>query len=252
MKTNKIILSVENLSKKYQDINSEILALDNIDFIVNEKEFISIIGPSGCGKSTLLSILALIDKDYSGNVIYKKNLKVGYMLQTDSLFPWKNVLDNCLMGLKIKKELNEDNKKYVISLLKKYGLEDFMDKFPNNLSGGMRQRVALIRTLALKPDVLLLDEPLSALDSQSRLSIGEDIFNIIKNEGKTAIMVTHDLDEALNVSDRIILLSKRPGNIKKVYDIPFRHLEFHSRKLNPCYNELHEKIWRDLDVNNVS
>ena len=252
MKTNKIILSVDKLEKKYQDIDSEIIALNDVNFIVNEKEFISIIGPSGCGKSTLLSILALIDKDYNGNVIYKKDLKVGYMLQTDSLFPWKNVLDNCLLGLKIKNILNEDNKNYVIHLLKKYGLEDFMYKYPNNLSGGMRQRVALIRTLALKPDILLLDEPLSALDSQSRLAIGEDIFNIIKNEGKTAIMVTHDLDEALNVSDRIILLSKRPGSIKNIYDIPFYDLDFHSRKFNPIYSELHEKIWRDLNNDIIS
>lgn len=252
MKTNKIILSVDKLEKKYQDIDSEIIALKDVNFNVNEKEFISIIGPSGCGKSTLLSILALIDKDYNGNVIYKKDLKVGYMLQTDSLFPWKNVLDNCLLGLKIKNILNEDNKNYVIHLLKKYGLEDFMYKYPNNLSGGMRQRVALIRTLALKPDILLLDEPLSALDSQSRLAIGEDIFNIIKNEGKTAIMVTHDLDEALNVSDRIILLSKRPGSIKKIFDIPFYDLDFHSRKFNPIYSELQEKIWRDLNNDIIS
>lgn len=249
---NKIILSVENLSKKYQDTSSEILALDNIDFTLLEKEFISIVGPSGCGKSTLLSILSLIDKDYSGNVIYKNNLKVGYMLQTDSLFPWKNVLDNCLLGLKTKHIDNDENIEYVKSLLKKYGLEEFMYKYPNNLSGGMRQRVALIRTLALKPDILLLDEPLSALDSQSRLSIGKDIFNIIKNEGKTAIMVTHDLNEALNVSDRIILLTRRPGKIKNIYDIPFRSIDFSNRKLDKEYNTLLDEIWRDLDVNNIS
>ena len=249
---NKIILSVENLSKKYQDIDSEILALDNINFTLTDKEFISIIGPSGCGKSTLLSILSLIDKDYTGNVIYKNNLKVGYMLQTDSLFPWKNVLDNCLLGLKIKHLDNEENIEYVKELLRKYGLEDFMYKYPNNLSGGMRQRVALIRTLALKPDILLLDEPLSALDSQSRLSIGKDIFNIIKNEGKTAIMVTHDLNEALNVSDRVILLSKRPGVIKKIYDIPFKNINFSNRKLEDKYSILLDEIWRDLDVNNIS
>ena len=249
---NKIILSIENLSKKYQDIDSEILAIDNINMELYEKEFISIIGPSGCGKSTLLSILSLIDKDYTGNVIYKNNLKVGYMLQTDSLFPWKNVLDNCLIGLKIKKIDTEENISYVKELLKKYGLEDFMYKYPNNLSGGMRQRVALIRTLALKPDILLLDEPLSALDSQSRLSIGKDIFNIIKNEKKTAIMVTHDLNEALNVSDRVILLSNRPAKIKNIYDIPFKDIEFSKRKLDKNYNILLDKIWRDLDVNNIS
>lgn len=246
---NKTILSVEHLSKDYYDLNGEIKALNNINFTLNDKEFISIIGPSGCGKSTLLSILALIDKDYTGNVIYKNNLKVGYMLQTDSLFPWRTILDNCLLGLELKNELTEDNKEYVISLLKKYGLDDFINKYPNSLSGGMKQRVALIRTLALKPDVLLLDEPLSALDSQSRLSIGNDIFHIIKEEGKTAIMVTHDISEALNISDRIILLSKRPGTVKKIYNINFNNNDFYSRKLDDNYNKLLDEIWRDLDVN---
>ncbi len=252
MKTNKIILSVENLTKKYQDLNGETIAIKDVNFCVSEKEFISIIGPSGCGKSTILSILAGIDKDYSGNVIYKKDLRVGYMLQTDSLFPWRTVLDNCLLGLEVKGKLTEENKKYVLYLLKKYGLEDFINKYPNNLSGGMRQRVALIRTLALKPDILLLDEPLSALDSQSRLAIGEDIFNIIKKENKTAIMVTHDLSEALNTSDRIIVLTKRPGSVKKIYDIEFNSKDFYSRKLDINFNKMHDKIWSDLDVNTIS
>ncbi len=249
---NKIILTVDNLSKKYQDLTGEIQALDNVNFNLYEKEFISIIGPSGCGKSTILSILAGIDKEYEGNVILKKDLKVGYMLQTDSLFPWRTILENCLTGLEIKKQLTEENKEYVIELLKKYGLEQFMNKYPNNLSGGMKQRVALIRTLALKPDILLLDEPLSALDSQSRLAIGEDIFNIIKNEGKTAIMVTHDLSEALSISDRIIVLTKRPGRVKKIYDVEFKDLGFYDRKLNINFNKLHDEMWRDLDVTNFS
>lgn len=248
MKDKKIILSVDNLSKKYQDINSEIKALDHVNFIVNEKEFISIIGPSGCGKSTLLSILALIDKDYSGNVIYKKDLKVGYMLQTDSLFPWKNVLDNCLLGLKIKNELNEENKKHVISLLKKYGLEDFMDKYPNNLSGGMRQRVALIRTLATKPDILLLDEPFSALDYQTRLAVSDDVYNILKKEKKSAIMVTHDLAEAISMSDRVIVLSKRPSKIKKIYEINLtnKSTPIENRKAKE-FSKYYEMIWKDID-----
>lgn len=252
MSKNKIILSVNNLSKKYQDLNGEIVAIENVEFDIYEKEFISIIGPSGCGKSTILSILAGIDNDYSGGVLLKQNLKVGYMLQTDSLFPWRTILDNCLLGLEVNNKLNEENKEYVIQLLKKYGLGQFMDKYPDNLSGGMRQRVALIRTLALQPDILLLDEPLSALDSQSRLSIGEDIFNIIKKEGKTAIMVTHDLSEALSISDRIILLTKRPGTVKNIYDVDFKNLDFHSRKLNINFNKLQDEIWRDLDVNNIS
>ncbi len=249
---NKIILLVDKLSKKYQDLNGEIVALDNVTFNLYEKEFISIVGPSGCGKSTILSILSGIDKDYTGDVVYKKNLKVGYMLQTDSLFPWRTILDNCLLGLELNHKLNNDSKEYVISLLKKYGLEQFINKYPDNLSGGMRQRVALIRTLALKPDILLLDEPLSALDSQSRSIIGKDIFNIIKNEGKTAIMVTHDLQEALSVSDRIIVLTKRPGSVKKIYNIEFNNLDFNSRKLENNFNKLQDEIWRDLDVDNNS
>lgn len=138
---NKIILLVDKLSKKYQDLNGEIVALDNVTFNLYEKEFISIVGPSGCGKSTILSILSGIDKDYTGDVVYKKNLKVGYMLQTDSLFPWRTILDNCLLGLELNHKLNNDSKEYVISLLKKYGLEQFINKYPDNLSGGMRQRV---------------------------------------------------------------------------------------------------------------
>ena len=141
------------------------------------------------------------------------------MLQNDCLFFWRTVLENCLIGLEISGDLNEENKKYVISLLKKYGLEDFMNHYPSSLSGGMKQRVALIRTLATKPNLILLDEPLSALDYQSRLTIGNDIFNIIKNEGKTAIMVTHDISEAISMSNKVIVLSKRPAIIKNIYNI---------------------------------
>ena len=244
----KIILSVDSLSKKYQDLENEILAIEDISFNISKKEFISIIGPSGCGKSTLLSILSGTDKDYKGNLIIKNNTNVGYMLQSDCLFPWRTILDNCLIGLEVNKKLTKENIQYVKSLLKKYELEDFMYKYPDNLSGGMRQRVALIRTLALKPDILLLDEPLSALDSQTRLTIGEDIFNIIKNENITAIMVTHDIGEALSISDRIIVLTKRPAKIKNIYLIPFNNLDYYSRKLDTNYNQLLDQIWRDLDV----
>lgn len=242
------ILSVNNLSKKYQDINGEIEAINNLNFDIFEKEFICIVGPSGCGKSTILSILSGIDKDYSGTISYSKNLKIGYMLQKDCLFSWRTILDNCLLGLEITKSLTEENINYVKELLKKYGLSEFMDKYPNNLSGGMRQRVALIRTLALKPDILLLDEPLSALDSQSRLSIGNDIFNIIKEEGKTAIMVTHDISEALSTSNRIIVLSKRPGTIKNIYELNLGE-NYYSRRMNPLFSKYQDEIWRDLDVN---
>ncbi len=250
MSKNKVILSIKNLNKIYHDLNGELLAIENINLDVFDKEFVSIVGPSGCGKSTILSILAGIDKEYSGELLYDDTLSIGYMLQTDSLFPWKTILDNCLVGLEVKKELTEESKAYVIELLKKYGLEEFIDKYPNNLSGGMRQRVALIRTLALKPDILLLDEPLSALDSQTRLSIGNDIFQIIKNEGKTAIMVTHDLGEALSTSDRIVVLTKRPGTVKKNYEVDFNGVnDPKERRKDKMFSKYQAEIWRDLDVN---
>ncbi len=190
------ILEIINLRKYYHDCNGETLAIDNISLSINENDFISIVGTSGCGKSTLLSILAGLENTSYGKIkYYKNNLVIGYMLQNDSLFPWKNVLDNCLVGLEIKGKVTKKEKDYVISLLKKYDLNDFIYKYPSELSGGMRQRVALIRTLAINPDILLLDEPLSALDYQTRLSLSDDLYRIIKSEKKTAIMVTHDLGE---------------------------------------------------------
>lgn len=190
------ILKIKNLQKIYHDLNGEIKAIKDITIDINENELISIVGPSGCGKSSLLSILAKIEKKSDGEIIFNKpNTKIGYMLQKDSLFPWRTILENCLIGLEIENKLTEENKKKVINLLKKYGLYDFINKYPKALSGGMRQRVALIRTLATNPDILLLDEPLSALDYQTRLALSDDLYKIIKNEGKTAIMVTHDLGE---------------------------------------------------------
>ena len=171
------------------------------------------------------------------------------MLQNDSLFSWRTILDNCLLGLEITNTLTEESKKKVISLLETYGLSEFINKYPSSLSGGMKQRVALIRTLATNPDILLLDEPLSALDYQSRLAISDDIYNIIKKEGKTAIMVTHDIAEAISMSDRIIVLSKRPATIKNIYEIKLtdRKNPIHNRKCKE-FNYYFEKIWGDLDV----
>lgn len=190
------ILKIEKLKKNYHDMKSETEALKDITIDIKENEFISIVGPSGCGKSTLLSILANIETKSDGQINYKnKNIKVGYMLQKDSLFPWRTILDNCLIGLEIENNLTKEKKENVISLLNKYGLKDFINKYPSSLSGGMKQRVALIRTLATNPDILLLDEPLSALDYQTRLALSDDLYHIIKNENKTAIMVTHDLGE---------------------------------------------------------
>ena len=243
------ILVLKNLKKCFHFDEGMTIALDGIDLDVYKDEFVSIVGPSGCGKSTILSILVGLINKTDGDIIIDDNTSIGYMLQTDSLFPWRTILDNCLIGLEVNGLKNEENISYVISLLDKYGLGDFLDKYPDNLSGGMRQRVALIRTLALKPDILLLDEPMSALDYQSRLSISDDIYKIIKNEKKTAIMVTHDIAEAVSMSDRVIVLTKRPGVIKSIYEIVLenRSTPTNNRKSND-FSKYYDVLWRDLDV----
>ena len=248
MKNN--ILEISHLKKFYHDNSGETEALEDVTFSVKDKEFVSIIGPSGCGKSTILSILSSLEESSGGDIKFnKKDIVIGYMLQKDFLFPWRTVLENCLVGLEINKNLTKENKEYVLNLLKTYGLYEFKDKYPDSLSGGMRQRVALIRTLAIKPDILLLDEPMSALDYQTRLAISDDIYNIIKKEGKTAIMVTHDLAEAISMSDRIIVLSSRPAIVKKIYDIKLTDKKnpIHNRKALE-FSDYYDKIWRDLDV----
>lgn len=189
----KKILEVKNICKTYQSQNGEIEALKNISFDINEGEYISIIGPSGCGKSTLLSIIAGLESKSSGKIYI--NGKIGYMLQKDNLLEWRTIYKNVLLGLEIQKENTQENREYVEELLKKYGLYEFKDKYPAQLSGGMRQRVALIRTLAIRPKILLLDEAFSALDYQTRLMVTEDIFKILKAENITALMVTHDISE---------------------------------------------------------
>lgn len=242
------ILEVTNLKKYYHTPSEEILALDNINFDVNEGEFISIVGPSGCGKSTILSILNnLVDK--SSGEININNKSIAYMLQSDSLLPFLTILDNCLIGLKVTKKLTEENKKYVINLLKTYGLGDFLDKYPSSLSGGMRQRVALIRTLSVKPDILLLDEATSALDYQSSLIISEDIYKILKKEKKTLIMVTHDIGLAISMSDRVIVLSKRPSVVKNIYEIKLNNKSTPiNNRRDKEFSKYYEMLWRDLDV----
>ena len=245
------LLEIKNLKKYYHDSRGEILAIDNISLTINENEFISIIGTSGCGKSTLLSILAGLIKKSDGEIVFnKKNFKIGYMLQKDSLFPWRTILDNCLIGLEINNSLTKESKGRVISMLNKYGLKDFIDKYPNSLSGGMKQRVALIRTLATNPDILLLDEPLSALDYQTRLALSNDLYKIIKEEKKTAIMVTHDLAEAISMSDRIVVLSKRPSKIKKIIDINYtsRKTPMENRREKE-FDSYYNLLWKELDIN---
>ena len=242
------ILKIKNLKKIYHTKQSEILVVDNFSLNLNEGEFIAIVGPSGCGKSTILSILCGLDKASSGDIELKKDIKLGYMLQGDNLFEWQTIYKNCLLGLEINKNINKENKKYVKKLLKTYGLKEFINAYPSNLSGGMRQRVSLIRTLATKPDLLILDEPFSALDYQSRLAVSDDVYKIIKKEKKSAIMVTHDISEAISMADKVIVLSKRPSTIKNIYKINL------TNKSNPINNrktkefsKYYDLIWKDID-----
>lgn len=220
-------VSVNNIYMNYHSLKGSTKAINDITFTVSDGEFLSIVGPSGCGKSTLLNIIAGLLKPSNGEIYVDGEVsnsistKMGYMFQRDHLFDWLTVWDNILVGLKIQHKPVDLYKEKVNSLLNDYGLWDFRFHHPSELSGGMRQKVALIRTLALNPEVLLLDEPFSALDYQTRLNISDEIYKIIKKEGKTAIMVTHDISEAISMSNRIIVLTKRPAKISKIFDIDF-------------------------------
>ena len=252
------LLKICDVSMNYHSIKGETQALNNVNFEVNDGEFISILGPSGCGKSTLLNIMNGLLEPSSGYVLYKgedikNNLdKIGYMFQKDHLFEWNTVWENVTLGLKIKKQLNNESKERVNELLDTYGLLRFKEHYPSELSGGMRQRVALIRTLALKPEILFLDEPFSALDYQSRLLVCDDVYNIIKTEKKTAIMVTHDIAEAISISQKVIVLTKRPSNVKVEIPIDFENDDltpFQKRK-SPQFSGYFNRLWRELDQSN--
>ncbi|MEG2143856.1 MAG: ABC transporter ATP-binding protein [Oscillospiraceae bacterium] len=247
------ILDISGLSLSYQSPRGELTALKNISFSVDEGEFVSIIGPSGCGKSTLLSIVAGLLSPTDGTVTLntgESTRAVGYMLQSDCLFPWRTIGENIYLGLELMGIKDEKNTEYADKLLKQYGLWDFYKSYPSELSGGMRQRAALIRTLAVMPRVLLLDEPFSALDYQTRLAVNDDIYKIIKNEKKTAVMVSHDISEAISMSDRVIVLTHRPAEIKTSYDIVFKEgrgsplLCREKEEFKVYFNH----IWRDIDV----
>jgi len=246
---------VKNVYMNYHSLKNSTIALDNINFSVKDGEFLSIIGPSGCGKSTVLNIIAGLLKPSCGEVYINNDLvtsvspKIGYMFQKDHLFQWLTVLDNILLGLKIQHNVTEKNIDKVNILLKNYKLWDFRNHYPNELSGGMRQRAALIRTLALNPEVLLLDEPFSALDFQTRLNVGDEIYRILKKETKTAILVTHDLSEAISMSDRVLVLSNRPATVKKIFDIKFSE-EFDTplkRREAPEFRNYFNKLWKELN-----
>lgn len=251
------ILEVKNITKKYQNKEGEILAIQDINFRVNKGEFVSIIGPSGCGKSTLLSIIAGLEDKTTGEIyiegekIEGLSSKIGYMLQRDCLLEWRSIISNTMFGLEIKGNKDKKAKEYVEELLKKYNLYDFRDKYPSELSGGMRQRVALIRTLAVKPKILLLDEAFSALDYQTRIMVTNDIYNILKKEGITTIMVTHDISEAISMSDRIIVLNARPGTVKDIHKIDFEIEErtpINCRE-KPKFSQYFNTLWKELGVN---
>ncbi|WP_326910611.1 ABC transporter ATP-binding protein [Sedimentibacter sp. MB31-C6] len=245
------VCELKNISKRFHTINNETKAIENISFKVGKGEIVSIVGPSGSGKSTVLSLIAGLEKPSEGEIKINTD-SIGFMFQKDQLYEWRNIYKNCLLGLEIKGKDNEENKNKVMEMLKKYGLYNFRDHYPSQLSGGMRQRAALVRTLAIEPDLLLLDEPFSALDYQTRLSIGNEVGQILRKEKITAIMVTHDVPEAVSISDRVIVFTERPAKIKKEYTIDFNECDG-DRTPMKCRNtlafgEYFRQIWRDLDA----
>ena len=239
------LLEIKNLYKNYQTVNEEIIVLKNINFKLKKGELLALVGPSGIGKSTLLSIISGLEKPSKGKIKKNKDLIISYMLQDNSLMPFLNVLDNCSLGLKIKKKYNKEEKKKIINMLNKYGLKDYIYSYPNELSGGQKQRVSLVRALAGTPDLLLLDEPFSKLDYKTKLDISYDVRSILKKENKSMIMVTHDIEEAINICDRVIVLSKNNNSIKSIYKIDYeRNI---GDKTNDKFLEYYNRIWRDLD-----
>lgn len=247
------ILTLNDISLTYQTLKSETEAIKDITFSVEDGEFVSIVGPSGCGKTTILSIISGLITSTSGKTLLNGeeinniSTNVGYMFQRDNLFEWLTVNQNILLGPKINHKKNCLSQQKLNELISKYGLAGFEKSRPNELSGGMRQRVSLIRTLALNPKLLLLDEPFSALDYQTRLAVQNDIHSIIKSENKTAILVTHDISEAVVMSDRIIILTKRPGTIKKIIELEFdKSLTPMKRRDSPLFNKYFRNLWEEL------
>lgn len=242
----KEVLRFENVSMHYHTKQGETHAVENLSFSVNEGEFVSIVGPSGCGKTTILSLSAGLLSPTHGKVV-SCGARLGYMLQKDELFPWRTIEKNLTLPLEIKKKNTPENRERVRALAKKYGLGDFLSSYPSALSGGMRQRAALIRTLALEPDVLLLDEPFSALDSQTRLSVCDDVYRIIESEHKTAILITHDVAEAISVADKIFVLSARPARLVATHEIRFDEDTPLKRRESPTFAPWFETLWKELN-----
>ncbi|WP_430784645.1 ABC transporter ATP-binding protein [Virgibacillus flavescens] len=253
-------LTLDKLSHHYFSEKSYTQALDSISLSIDEGEFISLLGPSGCGKSTILSIIAGIVNQTSGTVFFEakplkeSHLSIGYMLQQDYLFPWKSIMENILIGPKITGSVTNETKDRALAMLEEVGLPNVADSFPRSLSGGMRQRVALVRTLINEPKILLLDEPFSALDYQTKLKLENLVFKLLQTYKKTSILVTHDIGEAIAMSDRIVLMSANPGRIAKTFDVPIEIrtiTPFEARK-HPKYQILFDRIWGELDKHETS
>lgn len=246
-------LSVNNIQVVYETPQEETVAVKDVSFSAQKGQFVSIVGPSGCGKSTILSCMAGLYSQQGGTIllegkdIRKGRDKIGYMLQSDNLMPWRSIWRNVLVGLEVKKLKTEENLEYARQLLKKYDLWQFKDAFPAQLSGGMRQRAALIRTLALKPQLLLLDEAFSALDYQTRVSVSCDVYEILRRENKTLVMVTHDIPEAVSMSDKVIVLSKRPAVVQKELQMDFgKEQNPVKRRTHPQFQQYFNSIWKEL------
>lgn len=249
------IISVRDATLTYQARNGEVEALGGVSFDVAEGEFVSIVGPSGCGKSTLLGVMAGLETLDGGTVtlygqpVSGTNDRMGFMPQRDQLFEWRSIRDNVMLGLQIRRDHDPEHHRRVETLLTRYDLSEFALKRPDQLSGGMRQRCALIRTLATEPDILLLDEPFSALDYQTRLAVSGDIWRIIRSEGKTALLVTHDISEAVSMSDRVVVLSRRPATVKAVFDMgELRQMDPLKRRENATFARYFDAIWKELEL----
>lgn len=242
------MIEVKNLNKNFYTLEGELQVLKDINFFLEEGKILVLLGPSGSGKSTILNILTGLLKPSSGEI--RVNGKIGYMFQSDNLLEWRSIMDNITIALEIQKKLNDTSKKRIEELLKTYDLWEFRNNYPRELSGGMRQRVALIRTLSINPDILILDEPFSALDYQTRILVSDDIYKIIKSENKTTILVTHDISEAISMADEVAILSKRPATIKSVYKIKLttegEKTPLSARKA-PEFKDYFDLLWQELD-----
>ena len=243
----KEVLRFDNVWMHYHSKQGETIALQEVNFSVGEGEFVAIIGPSGCGKTTLLSLAAGLLTPTKGKVITDGG-SFGYMLQKDELFPWRTIEKNIFLPLEIKHTDTTEQRERALALAEKYGLKHFLKNYPSSLSGGMRQRAALIRTLAVDPDVLLLDEPFSALDYQTRLSVCDDVYKIIRNEKKTALLITHDISEAISVADKIFVLSRRPAKVVAEHVLNFTETEPLKRRENKEFSRWFERLWKELNA----